>query len=92
MLLFFGLFVAIFMRVSAWENDAQMLEFRLVSQQVLDRIRTRLDEQEVFLHQLERSFSRRDADHPSRFRRIWSHACCSVFRCCRRSNGHRGST
>ncbi|HEV8679982.1 MAG TPA: CHASE domain-containing protein [Stellaceae bacterium] len=57
MLLFFALFVAIFVRVSAWENDEQMLEFRLVSQQALDKIRTRLEEQEVFLVQLERSFS-----------------------------------
>jgi hypothetical protein len=58
MLLFFGLFVAIFIRGSAWENDQQMLEFRLVSQQVLDKVRTRLEEQEVFLEQLERSFHR----------------------------------
>src|SRR5439155_4095396 len=33
MLLFFALFVTIFIRVSAWENDEQMLQFRLVSQQ-----------------------------------------------------------
>ena len=58
MLLFFGLFVAIFIRGSAWENDEQMLEFRLVSQQVLDKLRTRLEEQEVILEQLERSFQR----------------------------------
>jgi len=58
MLLFFGLFVAIFIRVSAWEHDAELLEFRLVSQQALDRIRSRLDEQEVLLAQLQRSFSR----------------------------------
>jgi signal transduction histidine kinase len=58
MLLFFLLFVAIFIRGSAWENDEQMLEFRLVSQQVLDKIRTRLEEQEVVLEQLERSFQR----------------------------------
>lgn len=58
MLLFFGLFVAIFIRGSAWEDDQQMLEFRLVSQQVLDKIRTRLEEQEAFLEQLERSFRR----------------------------------
>ena len=55
MLLFFGLFVAIFIRGSAWENDQQMLEFRLLSQQVVDKIRTGLEEQEVFLEQLERS-------------------------------------
>jgi signal transduction histidine kinase/integral membrane sensor domain MASE1 len=58
MLLFFGLFVAIFIRGSAWENDQQMLEFRLVSQQVLDKVHTRLEEQEAFLEQLERSFHR----------------------------------
>ena len=58
MLLFFGLFVAIFIRVSAWENDAQLLEFRLVSQKAFDKIRTRLEEQQVFLQQLERTFSR----------------------------------
>lgn len=58
MLLFFGLFVAIFVRASAWENDQQMLEFRILSQQAVDRIRTRLEEQEVFLTQLERSFRR----------------------------------
>ncbi len=57
MLLFFGLFVAIFVLVSTCENTEQMLEFRLVSQQALDKIRTRLEEQEVFLAQLERSFS-----------------------------------
>jgi signal transduction histidine kinase len=58
MLLFFGLFVAIFVRVRAWENDEQMLEFRMVSQRALDKIRARLEEQEVFLTQIERSFSR----------------------------------
>ena len=58
MLLFFGLFVVIFIRVSAWENDEQMLEFRLVSQQAQDRIRAGLDEQVVLLEQLKRSFSR----------------------------------
>jgi signal transduction histidine kinase len=57
MLLFFGLFVGIFVRVSAWEDNAQLLEFRLVSQQAVDRIRTRLDEQEVFLTQLKAGFS-----------------------------------
>ncbi len=58
MLLFFGLFVAIFIRVSAWEADAQLAEFRLVSLQALDKISTRLDGLEVFLIQLERSFGR----------------------------------
>lgn len=57
MVLFFGLFVVVFVRVSAWERNAQLLEFRLVSQQAVDRIRTRLDEQEVFLTQLKSSFA-----------------------------------
>ncbi len=57
MLLFFGFFVAVFIRVSAWENEQSLLEFRLRSQETVDRIRTRLEEAEVFLEQLERSFS-----------------------------------
>ena len=57
MLLFFALFVAIFALVSRWEHDAALLEFRLLSQQLVDRLRTGLDEQDVFLLQLQRSFS-----------------------------------
>ena len=57
MLLFFGLFTAIFIRVSKWEHDEALLEFHLLSQQTIDKIRTGLEEQEVFLEQLERSFS-----------------------------------
>ena len=68
MLLFFGLFVVIFIRVSAWENDQQMLEFRLVSQQVRDKIRTGLEEQALLLEQLNRSFSRQATITRSDFR------------------------
>ena len=57
MLLFFALFTAIFIRVSKWEHDESLLEFRLLSRQTIDRIRAELEEQEVFLEQLERSFS-----------------------------------
>jgi CHASE1-domain containing sensor protein len=57
MLSFFGLFTAIFIRVSKWEHHEALLEFRLLSQQTIDKIRTGLEEQEVFLEQLERSFS-----------------------------------
>jgi CHASE domain/MASE1 len=57
MLLFFALFTAIFIRVSKWEHDETLLEFRLLSQQTIDKIRTGLEEQEVSLEQLERSFS-----------------------------------
>jgi signal transduction histidine kinase/CheY-like chemotaxis protein/sensor domain CHASE-containing protein len=58
MLLFFALFVAIFVRVSNWEHDEALLEFRLLSQEIVDKIHAELAEQEIFLEQLERSFSR----------------------------------
>jgi signal transduction histidine kinase/CheY-like chemotaxis protein/integral membrane sensor domain MASE1 len=57
MLLFFALFVAIFVRVSRWEQDDALLEFRLLSQEIVDKIHSGLTEQEIFLSQLERSFS-----------------------------------
>src|SRR6266478_3801401 len=56
LLLFFALFVAIFNRVSVWENEQSLLEFRILSQQVLDRLQSRLGAQQVFLEQLSRSF------------------------------------
>ncbi len=58
MLLSFALFIAIFVRVSTWEHDEGLLEFRLLSQEVEDKLRSGLAEQEIFLQQLERSFSR----------------------------------
>jgi CHASE1-domain containing sensor protein len=57
MILFFALFVAIYLRVSKWEHEDALLEFRLLSQEIVDKIGTGLREQEVFLEQLERSFS-----------------------------------
>jgi PAS domain S-box-containing protein len=57
MLLCFALFVAIFVKVSAWENDQSLLEFRLLSQRITDRIQERLGREQVFLEQLERSFA-----------------------------------
>jgi signal transduction histidine kinase/CheY-like chemotaxis protein len=56
MLLFFALFVAIFGRVSAWEADQSLLEYRLLSQRVTDEIEAGLDEQATFLDQLARFF------------------------------------
>jgi signal transduction histidine kinase/CheY-like chemotaxis protein len=47
-----------FLRVSKWEHDESLLEFRLLSHEIVDRIHTGLEEQEVFLEQLERSFNR----------------------------------
>lgn len=58
MLLFYALFVAIFVRVSSWERSEALLEFRLRSQEIVDRIHSGLADQEFFLEQLERSFSR----------------------------------
>jgi signal transduction histidine kinase/CheY-like chemotaxis protein len=57
MLLFCALFTAIFVRVSKWEHDEGLLDFRLLSRQVVDKIHTGLGEEDVFLEQLERSFS-----------------------------------
>jgi signal transduction histidine kinase/CheY-like chemotaxis protein len=57
MLLFFALFVAIFVRVNQWEHDEALLDFRLVSREVVDKVHTALDEQDVFLEQLNRSFT-----------------------------------
>jgi PAS domain S-box-containing protein len=59
MILFFGLFVAIFVRVSGWENAQSLLEFQLRSQQLSDAIRSTLEEQAAFLEQLANSFAGR---------------------------------
>ena len=58
MLLFFALFVAIFVRVSTWERDQALVEFRLLSREMVDKINAGLAEEEVFLEQLERAFTR----------------------------------
>jgi signal transduction histidine kinase/CheY-like chemotaxis protein/sensor domain CHASE-containing protein len=57
MLLFFALFVAIFVRVSTWERDQALVEFRLLSRESVDKINAGLAEQQVFLEQLERAFT-----------------------------------
>jgi len=57
MVLFFGLFVAIFVRVSAWENEDSLLEYRMHSQHLADGISANLKEQSVFLEQLEGIFA-----------------------------------
>jgi signal transduction histidine kinase len=69
MLLFFALFVAIFVRVNRWESDESLLEYRLLSQQIVEKIRTGL-EQSVFLEQLERSFSLPGALSAADFRHL----------------------
>ena len=57
MILFFALFVAIFAKVSTWENQQALLEFRLWSQQLIDSLQAQLGAQEAFLEQLGASFS-----------------------------------
>jgi integral membrane sensor domain MASE1 len=68
MILFFALFVSIFVRISEWERDQTLLEFRLLSREIVDKMRAGLEEQEVFLEQLERSFTLQPGLSPSDFR------------------------
>ena len=56
MLLCFGLFVAIFIRVNSWEYDQSLFEFRLRSQQFASTVRATLEEQRGFLQQLSDAF------------------------------------
>jgi PAS domain S-box-containing protein len=56
MLVCLGVFIAIFIRVSRWENEQALLEFRLRSQQLADTIKATLEEQAGFLEQLSSSF------------------------------------
>jgi integral membrane sensor domain MASE1 len=61
MLVCFALFVAIFVRVTKWENEEALLEFRMQSQRVSDVLRATLDEQALLLGQLSRAFGNRAA-------------------------------
>jgi hypothetical protein len=56
MILCFALFIGIFARVTRWEQDEALLEFRMQSQRVADLIRATLDEQALFLDQLASAF------------------------------------
>lgn len=47
------LFIVLFVRFSAWEKGQSLLEFNMLSQQVSDRVQTRLDAQLVLLEQVE---------------------------------------
>ena len=59
MILCFALFIGIFARVTKWEQDEALLEFRMQSQRVADLIRASLDEQVLFLDQLASAFMTR---------------------------------
>jgi integral membrane sensor domain MASE1 len=90
MLLFFALFIAIFVRVSTWEHDEALLEFRL---------RSRRSSINYMLALRSRKSSSSNWRDPSAVRRrflgltfnIWPRICCSAFRRSRRSNGRRES-
>jgi len=67
MLICFGVFVAVFVRVSEWENDQALQDFKVQSQRVADTVKAALDEQALFLEQLaailpsgERALSRQE--------------------------------
>ena len=70
MLLLFGVFALIFVRLSAWETDEQLAEFRLLSQHATDTIHARLEEQEVVIEQLERDLSRDAPLNRAEFHRL----------------------
>jgi integral membrane sensor domain MASE1 len=59
MIISFGLFTAIFMLVSGWEKGQSLLEFQLRSQQLVDTIRSTLEEQAAFIEQLSIGFTSR---------------------------------
>lgn len=52
MMLVFALLVTFFFRVSKWEHEETLLEFRLLSQQTADRVQTQFEEQASLLEQL----------------------------------------
>lgn len=56
----FVLFVAIFVRFSAWEQEESLLEFKLLSREAVERLDTSLDAQEALLEQTERLFGSSD--------------------------------
>lgn len=56
----FCLFVVIFARLSQWEQDQSLVEFKLLSRQVSERVQTSLEAQEALLEQTERLFASSD--------------------------------
>lgn len=51
MLLFFALVVVIFLKTSQWEYSDSLNEFRQLSQQAVDQVQTKLEEQDFLLEQ-----------------------------------------
>jgi len=59
LLAFFGLFVVMFVRVNAWEEDQSLTEFRILSQKLADNFHASLDEIAIVLDQLKAGVSSR---------------------------------
>jgi PAS domain S-box-containing protein len=59
MIVGFGLFTAIFLLVSGWEKGQSLLEFQLRSQQLVDTIRSTLEEQAAVIEQVSNAFTSR---------------------------------
>ena len=51
-LAFFALFVVIFVRISTWEFDRSLMEFRMRSQHLADSVQASMEQQGIFLEQL----------------------------------------
>ena len=90
MLLFFALFVAIFVRTCTWEHDQSLTEFRLLSQDVRDKLQFELAAQTTcYSNSARRGAARRRSR--GRISPRLSVRCCSGHRPSRPSNGCRGS-
>jgi signal transduction histidine kinase len=59
MTLFFMMFAALYARLSSWEADRSLLEFRMRSQHVADSLQAALEQQAFFLEQLGTTFATR---------------------------------
>jgi PAS domain S-box-containing protein len=59
MILSFGLFTTTFVLVRGWEKGHSLLEFQLRSQQLVDTIKSTLEEQAAFIEQLSNGFTSR---------------------------------
>lgn len=65
-LLIFALFVVIFFRVNQWENSDSLEEFRQLSQQSVNQVQTKLEEQEFLLEQTASLFLHDKTDRVTR--------------------------
>lgn len=64
--LILSLFIVIFLEVNRWEYNDSLTEFRQYSQQAVNQVQTRLEEQESVLEQTAGLFTHDDADRITR--------------------------